>query len=1113
VTAYPDTDGHRTGDLDDDAVRDRIRRDLSATLFVEAGAGSGKTAALVDRVGAHVLDAGEPLTGIAAVTFTEKAGAELRDRLRARFAHEVASGDPRHRDRALAALADLDVAAIGTLHGFARRVLAAHPVPAGLPPTIEVLDEVASSAAAQRRWEAMRRELLDDADLADAVLLAFSTGSGLDQVRSLARAFTHDWDLLDEHVLAHRPPPARLPDVRPVIDALLSCTERRDECTDDTDRFLLRLMILRDRAYRLRDASTDVERFTELRTIEALRFGGAGRSGSWADLAGLRAQCERARDEAGALADGYAEAALRPLAHWVAGRVVRDAHERAAQGRLEFHDLLVLARNLLRTDADARADLQREYRRLLLDEFQDTDPIQIELAVRIAAGAAGGAANWHHVPVPPGSLFLVGDPKQSIYRFRRASIETYLSAQNRVGEHVALSSNFRTVRPVLDWVDAVFGELIQADGHTQPAYRPLAPARQGQGEGPAVVVLGRDEHLDRPDADTLRSREAADVAATIGTALAQGWTVQADERDGGGWRPVRPGDIAVLLPTRTSLPHLEEALDAAGIPFRAEAGSLVYGSADVRDLMAAARAVADPSDALSLLTALRSPLFGCGDDDLWTWRRDGGAFHLFAPAPEGGSPAHHPVGEALASLRRLHRLARWAAPGEVLAALVEERRVLEVAAARPGADARGTRDAWRRIRFVVDQARAWSDVEHGGLRDYLAWAALQADETSRVAEAVLPETDLDVVRVMTVHAAKGLEFGMVVLSGTTSRPAARRGVQVLWTAPGGVPGYSARLSKHVQTNDFQSMQPLDEQMDAQERKRLLYVAATRARDHLVVSLHRREAGPPTAARLLAEAGAEAGAVALDPGDVVVTARTPPDDAPPVPDRYATLERLALAQERSRAVSVRTASGLAGTEPEVALPEVLPEIVEHHVPSQPGDAKGPADLDLPPWTRGRYGNRVGRAVHGVLQQIDLRTGVGLGRAVAAQCLAEGVTEHAEAVAAFARSALASGLVRRAARHRHWRETYVATELDDGALLEGFVDLVFEDDDGTLVVVDYKTDVLPSALVDERVAHYAPQIRAYHRALAAATGAEVAGHLLFLNRRGDPAFPVAVTGPLP
>src|SRR5690606_35839169 len=143
----------------------------------------------------------------------------------------------------------------------------------------------------------------------------------------------------------------------------------------------------------------------------------------------------------------------------------------------------------------------------------------------------------------------------------------------------------------------------------------------------------------------------------------------------------------------------------------------------------------DPSDGFSLVTALRSSVFACGDDDLFTFRRDGGVFHLLAPVPE--HLVDHPVGRAIAYLRDLYDDARWLTPSEVLTRLVVDRRMLEVAALGSRA-----RDVWRRLRFVVDQARAWSEAEHGGLRAYLAWAQAQASDTARVSEAVLPESDI-----------------------------------------------------------------------------------------------------------------------------------------------------------------------------------------------------------------------------------------------------------------------------------------------------------------------------------------------------------------------------------
>ncbi|MFI7068482.1 UvrD-helicase domain-containing protein [Kribbella sp. NPDC050124] len=1129
----------------DSAARERIQSDTSATLFVEAGAGSGKTHALVDRVTTLVLRDGVPLRTIAAVTFTEKAGAELRDRLRVEF--EKARKGPAGK-LADAALDDLDSASIGTLHAFAQQLLLAHPIEAGLPPLIDVLDEVGSSVAFEERWAELQQQLLDDDSIAEPLLLAMAVGVELKHLRSLARLFGNDWDLIAERVLVDPPELVAMPDLTGLVAAAAQIGGVAQSCLDAEDRLLPKVQQIRELGVML-DAATDQEtQLAILQTLRGLKVGRIGRKENWPDITKVRGDCTEVVEVAGSLVELLLDACLRHLSHWIAERVLESAELRRAEGRLEFHDLLVLARDLLRRDASVRSALQERFERLLLDEFQDTDPIQIELAVRIAGGAEASAEDWREVEVPEGRLFVVGDPKQSIYRFRRANIATYLTAQDLLGETVALTTNFRTVSPVLDWINAVFGSLIQPQEAAQPSYQALAPHRAGpaadsprapspqpadvsgdqlsllgdlfdsadepvtdlatvlpfrrttatsssssddddvpvtsfdsydeQLSGPAVTILGAEPHdnLPRAQASVLREREAVDVAATIEQALTDGWLVYDDRTR--GWRPAEAGDIAVLVPARTSLPFLEDALDRADIPYRAEASSLVYQTAEVRDLLACARALGDPSDQLALVTTLRSPLFGCGDDDLYVWKRSGGSFTLTAPVPD--SLLTHPVGEAMEWLRRTYYAARWMTPSEVLAKIVADRRMLEVAAIGPRA-----RDAWRRVRFVVDQARAWSEVEHGGLRSYLAWAAHQGEEASRVAEAVLPETDADAVRVMTIHAAKGLEFPIVILSGMTAAPNRQRGVQVLWPPNG---GYAVKLKSSVQTEDFDLVQPVDEQMDDYERRRLLYVAATRARDHLVVSLHRSgNRRHSSNAELLASAGGvEAPHVTLfdSPAPVEREPRSSADVTPPIA-RTDWENRVTVARSASRQRSAQSASGLEGTGPDVALADV-----------DPGTAKAARDLELPPWSKGRYGTAIGRAVHGVMQVVDLNTGAGLDAAVAAQCLAEGVLEYADVVAALARSALASDVVRRAAVREHWRESYVGSLQPDGTILEGFVDLIYREDDGRLVIVDYKTDAIPAAALDSRVAYYAPQLQAY-AATIPNSGTPV---LLFLNPAG-------------
>jgi ATP-dependent exoDNAse (exonuclease V) beta subunit len=281
-------------------------------------------------------------------------------------------------------------------------------------------------------------------------------------------------------------------------------------------------------------------------------------------------------------------------------------------------------------------------------------------------------------------------------------------------------------------------------------------------------------------------------------------------------------------------------------------------------------------------------------------------------------------------------------------------------------------------------------------------------------------------------------------------------------------------------------------MDDMEKLRLLYVAATRARDHLVVSLHRSAmSNAKTAAKAIADAGGTSAAQAVPfAGYAVQAERVPVATAAPPPPYDEWFSIVEIARAATRVSPAVSASGLEGTEPDVALDPS----------SDPGLAKGPRDLELPPWSKGRYGSAIGRAVHAVLQAVDVATGDGLDQAVTAQAMAEGVLGHEELIRQLADSALASDVVQRAAAREHWRETYVGTVRADGVVLEGYIDLVYREDDGSLAIVDYKTDAVPVGAIPSRVTYYKPQMDAYREALTAATGARVTTTLLFLHPAG-------------
>ena len=986
--------------LPDEAVRSRIREDLDATLFVDAGAGSGKTTVLVDRIVALVAS-GVPLQHIAAVTFTEKAGAELRDRLRESL-----------EERGLEdALGELDSAAIGTLHSFARRLLSEHPLQVELPPLVEVLDEVASGVASDRAWNELQIALLDDDEIAPLLRLGFAADLKLDHLHELVTTLESSWDLVEERLASLPVPAPPQVDTSEYLQRARALATRRQECTDPA---------LAERFDQLdawiRQAETADDEAQMLDLVDEMPSG--TRSGPRALTGEFTSLSKSGKEEQARVAGRVIECLLPRLA----AEVLDAAEERRKSGRLRFHDLLVLSRRLVRSSPDARASLHARYRRLLLDEAQDTDPIQVELAVRIAGGVAADGP-WESVEVPPGALFLVGDAKQSIYRFRRADIRTYLAAQFALGETVALTTNFRSSPEVLDWVNGVFGRLIVEQDGVQPQYRSLDVAPGRAAGGGSVTTLGTASAGSALD---IRRAEAEDIAGLIVTALDSGWTV-GDRRNDWAPRPLRLDDITVLLPSRLAIAQIESALDAARVPFRTEAASIVYSADEVRELMSCLRAVDDPTDELAVVGTLRSSLFGCSDRELWRWRAAGGSWSLFAPRSSSDR-----VGVALDQLQKWSVARATLSPAELLDQIVEQRRVLEVAVDSPK-----YREVWRRLRFVVDQARAWSEAERGSLREYLAWAARQAEDKARVTETVLPETDTSTVRITTIHASKGLQFPFVIVAGLASKGFTGRPT-VLWPDRG---GWEVSLLKKLRTSGYEDADVLEQQIEHGERIRLLYVACTRAESHLAVSLHRSTRKEVTPASLLADGSTSVPSSRFTtPGGLSL----PP--AASAPSSLVTWEEWSAGHvvmvEQSRSCEAYSATAIAHGE--VSLR------------SFPGLRKDPVDLELPPWRKGRYGEAFGRAVHAVLQTIDLSTGAELRPLAESQALAEGVADAVDDVEAAVRSALASDVVQRAAARPHWRETYVGTVIDD-VLVEGYIDLLYRDDDG-LVIVDFKTTVL-------------------------------------------------------
>jgi ATP-dependent exoDNAse (exonuclease V) beta subunit len=1064
----------------DDAARRAIRENLDATLFVEAGAGTGKTSELVRRVLALAASQRTSLGRIAAITFTEAAAADLRERIHDELVRESARPDG---GWAKSALHELDNASMTTIHGFAQRILLEHPLAAGLPLRIRVLDEIQSDADFERRFGAFLDALLDDDEAEALVTASLAIGVTLGHLRQLAREIDEAWE---RHPSAGPSPSVTSLGLGAEVDAstgiLLEAMRARRACraacSNDADTLVALLGRIEADVERASGLVDWAGRLEWLCSIGPWRAGNKGRKDDWKglDVADVRAEVAELDELRSAHAARLREVVLDALVRRFGREAVSAAEGRQRRGELYFHDLLVFTRELLAGDANVRRAMSARYSHILVDEFQDTDPLQLEIVQLLAQDPTGRTI--------PGKLFFVGDPRQSIYRFRGAAPEVYAAALHDLvpSGPVRLTTNFRSVPGVIDWVNGVFAPLFaptdgsRAASAVRSGYAPLEPQRS-RTPGVPIRVLGvaADAKL---SAHERRERESVDIAAVIVAAVRDEWRVETAAET----RPVRYGDIAILLTRRTGLAELETALDAADVPYRVDSTALVYASPEVRDLLACLRAVDSAGDEAAVIAALRTPMLACGDDDLLRYRRRGGVWSLEA------SPSVAPDDPVVVALGRLAAIAavshRLGVVG-TLEAVVADLEVFELAAL-----ARHGQEAVRRLRFVVDEARAF--VESGGatIAEMLEWMDRQAAGRVRAHETATSEAD-DAVRILTIHAAKGLEFPVVViaeLGGNQQSPTARK--TVLFDASGKV---EVRLRRAVETTGFASLAEAELVEAAEEDLRLCYVAMTRARDHLVVSLHRSagaERGRPSLAERVASrledlAGLwEDGSTRAAPGRRRPRPRrsgglVAPEGPASDPEAFA---RWQMARDEIRRRSARPSS-IAATE--------LAEAAGGGPGA--GSLRWPTDEDEPAdharLRSRREATAIGRAVHGVLQRVDLAGAAGIGELAADEAWREGCADRLDEVAALARSALATPVVvAAAAAHQSWRELPLTVPVD-GGVLEGVVDLCFVEDDG-LVVVDYKTDLLRSAAeVPTAALRYRIQAGAYALALGVALGRRV------------------------
>ena len=1184
----PASDARAAHAAADAAARRAAVQRFEGCVALEAGAGTGKTTVLVNRVVAWCLGPGwerarsalraeaagphpervarRVLGRVVAITFTEAAAAEMALRIGQAF-RALERGErpvgleaedvPEARlsaERARALLAALDQLVVQSIHAWCRRLLASHPLEAGLHPRFEVDGDGAGQLAAVR---AALREALAEAFAAgpesDLVQLCMRDASADDIEQLLVDLLGQgvEASLFDDDPFAPERVAALLAELAAALRALVDAGRGCAEATDVSRRLL---DAARGCLADVEGASPCADSLAALGAQVSERFPRnlLERLGEWRAGAFKRREEAALGDAASALT--AAAAALRPLLVHVAAldpellgrarRVVRallaDAHARLRrEGLAPFATLLCGARALLADEPEIAAQERRKIDQLLVDEFQDTDPVQCEIVARLALE---GPADER-----PG-LFLVGDPKQSIYGWRSADLAAYESFLERAlagAAPLTLAVNRRSPAAILDEVERVVGPVMRAERGVQARFEPLLEDPERSAAAPAHPVEGwvcfEPEDLERDG----RPKRARDESARLeAEALARDLR-RLHDAEGASF-----SDCAVLVRSSSQIDDVLDALREEGVPFAVESDRSYYQRREVLDAAALVRAILDPSDALALVAWLRSPSVGVPDaawlplferelprlarelhgDDLPRLEEVAAAVRAAAAAiPDGVPGLERLAGFEESLIAALHDLARLRASFETEAPdrFVERLRRVTLVEASEAARHLGAHRLAHLERFLRDLLGWLED----GVADAASVARALREASAREPDPFEgpPRSPLgDAVRVMTVHKAKGLDFDHVYVLSIEREPGGR-GREASAVCRGDEPREYRLLG--ASTPGFHALEALRGRKRRAEDVRTLYVALTRARRRVVVSgrfaletrpagearsyadllRHRRGGLPdlahetlaaaregrtdvvqggvrwrfPALERAAAGAGARAGAAAC-PGLASAEAIA------------AASERLALLGAAARARARRPRSRGAAPEKDAGRDELR---LEERLGAEAGagrtaPALGPArDAAL----------AIGSAVHAALERLDLGGSEGEARAQAEAALAKRLRgelgsgrdaaaaerEGRRLLAGFFGGPLFEGL-------RGLGPNVVARELPvllaagegDGAdapvgCWSGVVDLVYRDPaTGELAIADYKTDRVTAEEAPARARGYRAQGLVYARALRAA-----------------------------
>lgn len=819
----------------------------SGSLCVTAGAGTGKTYVLVSRYLDLLEREGEEKAGvqeILALTFTEKAAAEMKDRVRRALSEAEGEEASRFRD-------DLMWAGISTIHSFCTRVLREYALEAGLEPGFAVIEDYELAEITEETLYRLLYTPLPE-PVRTAVLTCLRTFGVWQVQETLPALYAQRWEAEEFFTRVRDAPEALIALWKETVEA-----EQKDICTQffasPAGKAAATLRELATAFAGEEDAGTRylAEALPSLTALDpnqpketchalaALLSCKGSRSMGSAKIFGkdgkkmLVTAYSALKEWEDSITDGLLTLTVSPdnpetietirtlqalgtVFFWFSNAIGR---EKAKRGAIDFGDMLISTQSLLATNPAARNGIAAKYRAIMVDEFQDTDPLQAAIISDILT-AAGKER----------SLFVVGDPKQSIYLFRNADVTQFKATRERIlaergGREVALDTSFRSAPEIIGLVNTLFSAILGADRLPwEFGYDHLGVSENRLDHiGSAEILIAPSG---KKSAESHLTEAEAIGAWLVDMVRKQRKVVYEKSPDGESQeRPASFGDCAVLIETRTHLHLIEDAFRRAGVPYQIHGGTAFYERQEVRDCAAVIAFLADNADDIALYGALRSPFFGLSDAELF--RAAGGRGRgLFARLK---ADTTGPAADACRMLEHWQAFARREPPSALVTRILRESGMYAICAGQENGEQMNAN-----LRKITEIARSRESAGCYGFDDFAADLRQSVQDAPKEEDAPLPTTDKDAVAVMTVHASKGLEFPVVVLPFTNSDSGGRNngivfeeGLGLATKIPGPEGPVEAPISLLIRHRR--------KQKEAAEARRLFYVAVTRARDHILFS--------------------------------------------------------------------------------------------------------------------------------------------------------------------------------------------------------------------------------------------------------------------------------------